>query len=432
MRYVHVALDDADSHYGGCTTYVTYKILKELMRVRDRRFEIVSLPLLVRLNPYIPFKTRGNAATRLTFKIPEDLTSDLIETILNLVDKYSEHRGKASPGVAVLVTESVDVPEELRWLYLKAVRDVISIDIVEKISTKLNIKIWGGRGKVGAVAALGASFNDSTFELLVYGSPEAKERLTLDLDYVLYLDRLTCPLTFANVDLEDCKILLMPAGPDPVLLGVRGDSPVHIIMFALGLLPYMYDVVEGWLLYRTNQATEIHVENVLDESYTYMPERELGVVLQVERTEARHLKVETTGSKLFLYRHLGEITSLLERGTGLIVEWWGGKRLCLEGYYTYIEGARVLSTRLVEVRNPTCPRCGARLKSAGRSELRCEKCGYSTGKGLRELHLAKLDVKKLLLLPKLSEHRHLMKPTSRIGLEGLALEFPDFPPYWIL
>ncbi len=430
LRYVQIALDDADSHYGGCTTYVTYRILRDLLR---EEIKPVSLPLLIRLNPYVPFKTRGNAATKFVVAVPEEKVPSLIEMVLHLVNEYSERRGKASPGVAVLVSESLDVPSELVWLYCKAVRDVVSFDLVEKICEKANVKLFGGRGRIGAAAALGAVAQDLTYELLVYGDPDAKSKLNLDFDYVKLVDILTNPLTFTNIDVDDRKILLTPAGPDPVLLGIRGDSPLHVMLFLLALLPHVYHLVEGWLMYRTNQATEIHIENALSPSYTYMPDRTCGLVVSTERTETRHVKARTSRGHLFAYRHLGRIASTLELCTGLVLEWWGGKRLCLEGYFTYVEGLRILSSRLVELRNPRCPKCGCRLESAGRGRLRCRKCNYMTESLDKELISTSLrQLEHLLVLPKVSEHRHLMKPLSRVGLEGLALEFPDFPPFWIL
>ncbi len=428
--FVHVALDDADSHYGGCTTYVTYRVVKDLLR---RGFSLAGLPALVRLNPYVPFKTRGNAATRFTLVVEdESRVCDVVDHVVSLVCEYSEHRGKASPGVAVLVARSLEVPEVLRWLYLKAVRDVVTLDVVSEVCGVVGVKLFGGKGRVGAAAALGASFDDATYELLVYSDPSKKRNVRLDLSYVELLDWLTHPLTFANVDLEDEKILISPAGPDPVLVGVRGDSPIHVVLFVSSLLPYIGDVVEGWLLYKTNQATELHVDHLPPRSYTYMPSRDVGLVRSVERTRVRHVRAVTNKDKLFVYRHLGKIAAVLEDSIGLVVEWWGGRKLDSDGYYTYVEGLRVLSSRLVEVRNPRCPKCGARLESCGRGRLRCRRCGYMLEKPVRELHAVKLRMRKLLSLPKLSEHRHLMKPTSRIGLEGLALEFPEPPPLWIV
>ena len=51
-------IDDTDSSRGYCTTYLAFRIACDL----SPSVRVVAYPRLVRLNPNIPFKTRGNAA----------------------------------------------------------------------------------------------------------------------------------------------------------------------------------------------------------------------------------------------------------------------------------------------------------------------------------------------------------------------------------
>ncbi len=51
-----VAIDDTDSQDRMCTTYLIYRIIAE------GRYDIIDDPQLVRLNPNIGYKTRGNGA----------------------------------------------------------------------------------------------------------------------------------------------------------------------------------------------------------------------------------------------------------------------------------------------------------------------------------------------------------------------------------
>ena len=51
-----IALDDTDGNDGGCTTHLMLRIISEL------GLDVKGYPGLVRLNPNIPYKTRGNAA----------------------------------------------------------------------------------------------------------------------------------------------------------------------------------------------------------------------------------------------------------------------------------------------------------------------------------------------------------------------------------
>ena len=59
---LHIGIDDTDSVKGGCTTWLATEIIKELSD-----FDLIGSPRLVRLNPNVPWKTRGNGAVSFTF-----------------------------------------------------------------------------------------------------------------------------------------------------------------------------------------------------------------------------------------------------------------------------------------------------------------------------------------------------------------------------
>ena len=59
---LYIGLDDTDSVRGGCTTWLATEIIIELSE-----FDLVCHPRLVRLNPNVPWKTRGNGAVSLAF-----------------------------------------------------------------------------------------------------------------------------------------------------------------------------------------------------------------------------------------------------------------------------------------------------------------------------------------------------------------------------
>ena len=54
---IRIGIDDTDSLKGGCTTYMTTLLVKEFAE-----YDLIGYPRLVRLNPMIPIKTRGNGA----------------------------------------------------------------------------------------------------------------------------------------------------------------------------------------------------------------------------------------------------------------------------------------------------------------------------------------------------------------------------------
>src|SRR5215831_5987259 len=95
---IHVGIDDTDSLNGRCTTHIAYKIVNYILQ--NRLGEFVDYPLLIRLNPNVPWKTRGNGAVCLR------LRSDNYARIVDYVTKYVEDNSAldsgANPGVAIL------------------------------------------------------------------------------------------------------------------------------------------------------------------------------------------------------------------------------------------------------------------------------------------------------------------------------------------
>ena len=63
---LHIGFDDTDSTCGRCTTHLAFKITGYLLNGPDTEF--LDYPLLVRLNPNIPLKTRGNGAVCLELR----------------------------------------------------------------------------------------------------------------------------------------------------------------------------------------------------------------------------------------------------------------------------------------------------------------------------------------------------------------------------
>ena len=64
---LHIGFDDTDSLLGRCTTQLAFKITDYLLNKIDAQF--LDYPLLIRLNPNIPWKTRGNGSVCLRVRI---------------------------------------------------------------------------------------------------------------------------------------------------------------------------------------------------------------------------------------------------------------------------------------------------------------------------------------------------------------------------
>ena len=82
---LHVGIDDTDSPKGMCTTFLCYEIVKFLEK---QEIQFMDFPYLIRFNPNIPWKTRGNGAVRLTIrtKDPKKIKNKITQFVANYSD----------------------------------------------------------------------------------------------------------------------------------------------------------------------------------------------------------------------------------------------------------------------------------------------------------------------------------------------------------
>ena len=254
-----VGIDDTDSSRGYCTTYLAYRIACDL----SPEVVVLPYPSLVRLNPNIPFKTRGNAAVRL---LVEASNADLAFGLISAkVKELSDVRGGANSGVVFL--EDPAAASKFEPLYLQALTGLVSPHRVRRLVEELgarSLELGNGMGLVGAASSLGFSTRfDHTFELIAYRRKEfwgtARQ---IDGSSVRDMDAETFPHTFNNYDYQKRKVLIAPHGPDPVFAGVRGDSPLAVIG-AFGMLHYV-EPLQGYMVYISNQHTDAHLRRELE------------------------------------------------------------------------------------------------------------------------------------------------------------------------
>lgn len=381
MNVVTIAFDDVDSPDGGCTTHFAALFLAEASRIPG--VKPLDYPLLVRLNPAVPWKTRGNAAVALRLLVERD-PSDVWELALSMAEEYSLGRrwwaGKWF-GVAMYPGEAWR-DSRLRWLYLKALVDVVPRDVAE--SAGKGARFTGGRGVIGALAALAALApgEDYTFELTAYRQPWlwGDPRCLLEGRDALAVEAGIPPCAFNNVSLEG-RVVAAPRGPDPVLAGFRGDCPWALSLYSRLLC----EPPAGWVLYRSNQHTDAH-GIPLTSLRPYATGRVRGVVAaSPERIPGGHTAVE-------LETPLGRVDAVFYRETGPlsraamllrpgdVVEVQGSVRpYAPRGIPTLAVDKMIVHTVAPTVRlaAPRCPRCGARMKSAGRGKgYKCPRCGF--------------------------------------------------------
>jgi tRNA(Ile2)-agmatinylcytidine synthase len=254
-----IGIDDTDSSRGYCTTYLGYRIAVDLRP----KVEVLPYPRLVRLNPNVPFKTRGNAAVSLTIETKDPDAA--FESISAKVAEFSDVDGGANSGMVFLVDPSM--ARTFEPLYDDCLSGVVSPHRVRRFLRDNGVRsfeLGNGMGIVGAAASIGFSEqSDHTSELISYRRKQSwGTKRELDTSSVREMDKATFPRTFNNYDYQKKKVLIAPHGPDPVFLGVRGDSPATVIE-AFEMLSHDEEV-QGHIVYVSNQHTDAHLQKELE------------------------------------------------------------------------------------------------------------------------------------------------------------------------
>lgn len=159
MKYL-IGIDDHDSYKFGCTTH--FSVILTSYLYKNHNTILLDLPYLVRLNPNIPWKTRGNASIKLIVEF-NGTKKELADIIFSYSVKYVKNVSLAlehgrRPGIAIIEYDKYkSLFEKLYDFYIKGILDIIPIDYAKKFAEKNDIEIRGDRGIIGSIAALGMS-----------------------------------------------------------------------------------------------------------------------------------------------------------------------------------------------------------------------------------------------------------------------------------
>ena len=431
---MYLAFDDTDSIQGMCTTFLA----TEMMRALEEH-DLIGYPRLVRLNPAVPWKTRGNAALCLRFgrgggarrlvgRIgerpiysfdrclePAD-QGELLSIGGRLLEEWSRIKEGASPGLVV----SVRPPRPA--LYWSAVRGVVQKAVVESELTAVGAQthqLAGGRGVIGASAAMAWRPRDRTYEVLVYRSPERwgtpREVNTED---VAQLDR-RFPSTFNNFDTSVGRTAIVPHSPCPILFGIRGDDPCDLVE---AMATVRSEEKDRWLLYISNQGTDDHIVrrwSTLEPGSSYLVR---GKVIARPRTmSGGHAIFPLWTTKAGVVECTAYEPSKTFRATirqlipGDEVEVMGELRgeprtLNLEKLHLVH-----IAEEVRKVSNPICPNCGKSMKSVGKAGgYRCRKCGARADERSTTKEKVPRNLSPGWFEPPVCARRHISKPLKRM------------------
>ena len=429
-----LAFDDTDSPDGMCTTYLATLVLEELAD-----FDLIGLPRLVRLNPNIPWKTRGNAAICLPMgrgigrgEVCGSLNgsairyfprgrqvdpTELLSRASRVLEKVARpERYKTNPGI---VGSNSRPPPSLYW---RAVRGLVSLKEVEKILERSGA-VWkkykSGRGVIGASAAMSWRPRDRTWEVIAYRAPSRWGTLRkVDPKSVIRMDKHT-KMTFNNYDYENDHVAITPGSPCPILFGIRGDSPAELLKAR--------EMIRGeeqdrWLMFLTNQATEDHI---MERSVT-----------SLRKWESARVRVHVSAPPKTIPG--GHVIVRVSDGTEIDAAFYEPSkqfrsvaRALLPGDQVTLLGSvrdtprslnveKMAVRNLVEdvrkVRNPVCSKCGKSMGSIGAGQgFRCKICGSKSPLSAATYRKFKRTIKPGWYEPPISSRRHLHKPIRRMS-----------------
>ena len=430
----YLAFDDTDSPDGMCTTYLATLMLEAL-----EGFDLIGLPRLVRLNPNVPWKTRGNAAVAMAVGEGRGRATVCGEVRGREVRSYAEGRRVSSDEVLRIATGVLEdhaqfdcektnpglvctdrrPPQQLYW---KAVREVVELSYVEGLLEECGgswRKFKNGRGVIGASAALSWRPHDRTWETIAYREPrKIGTKRDIVPDSVIEMDRATRH-TFNNYDPLTGHVAIAPASPCPVLFGIRGDSPAELLRARVMIRGERQD---RWLLFLTNQGTDDHI--VRRRIGDLLPGDSAKVSVRVAgpptTVHGGHVVVPVAdGGRIdaVFYEPSGPLRAVARR---LVV----GDRLILYGSVRSsprsinVEKMRIVGLEEVTAKtaNPVCPACGKSMGSLGSGQgYRCKRCGRRA----READAGWTPVDRGLDVgwhePPVASRRHLHKPIRRMS-----------------
>jgi len=396
---IWLGIDDTDSPEGGCTTWV----LTELLALaREEGVDLIGEPRLVRLNPNIPWKTRGNAALSARFgrgRGPRRRLGEVsgrplwsyrdggplraLRENLFLDRAWERVRESSRLGEAHTDPALVAVRHQLpAQMYYRAVREVVPVEEIHRYLDSVGAVVHAegdGRGVVGASAAIAWPGRRVTWEMIAY-RPLAHEgaRRRVDAESVRSVAR-AHPRLFLSHDPRTRRLLVTPHTPCPILFGLRATDSESPLQARSGVIS---EPVDRWVLYRTNQGTGDHLRSRLArEVGPFESGRVSGRVLGEPRVlHGGHVRLriedsEGTALETVAFeptKTLPAVVRALSPGDRVVI--WGSRD---SSPVLKMEGLRVVSLvpRWSAPSPPSCTECHRPTRSMGTVRgYRCPRC----------------------------------------------------------
>jgi len=415
-----------------CTTYLATELIREFSEL-----DLIGNPRLVRLNPNVPWKTRGNGAVSIRFGkgqgkkkligeidgkpvycyaqgIDESPTKKHFERACQLVEKLAYFDDeKTNPGI--ILTDK----KPGQKLYWQAVRYVVEKKPHLKAASPNFHKGWkNGRGLIGSISAAAWRPRDFTHEIIAYREENkwGKPR-KINTTSVQKMDK-QIKTTFNNYDYEEKHMAIMPSSPCPILFGIRGDSEKDLHK-AKEMV--QSEKIARWVIFQTNQGTDDHIIQASISSL------EPFTSVKVRGKVSGAPKIITGGHLIFqisngrktvdctVYEPAKNFRFTAEKlRPGDIVSVYGGVRE--EPFTINVEKLFIekLASVTEKTANPMCNACKKHMKSIGKNQgYRCAICGKKAKESQAEFSAVKREIKAGWYEPPVGSRRHLARPLKR-------------------
>lgn len=448
---LHIGFDDTDSPVGMCTTYLAYKIAGIIKK--HKKSDFIDYPRLIRFNPNIPWKTRGNGAV--SFLVQTRDPRYLKQKVISAVQKYSDTDHGANPGLAFYSggptppPTFTDFSQKALWRLISrryAKRFVLGYQRSSNNNNAPHLETFhmgNGQGLIGAVGSIGYLFDgDSTVELLTYRKKSmfGKTR-KITASSVQRMQQKSWPNTFNSFDTKKKKILMAPHGPDPVFYGLRGES-VSALYSASKILVFD-EKLDGHMIFRSNQGTNDHLKNkinvqefapytsgVIHGTVSVPPSIHVGGHVMFSLLTQDNIKVNCA-----VYKPTGLAPIALNLILRDKIMVGGGIRKATRKHPT-----RILNVEFIEIlklqphttsQNPRCTKCQKSMKSKGHGQgFFCSRC-KTTAKS-KVSKTTPRSIKKQRYIPVVSAHRHLTRPQQRTNYHNKDIVFDKRAPWYLV
>ena len=407
-----------------------------------KRYEIIGYPRLIRLNPNIPWKTRGNGALCLcvgkkdqtikqkigeingdevlcslsfTHELDEKDQQDVYAIVREILQKQARTEDEnTNPGFVLLSTRPP------LYLYKKAVTSIMNLEEILLVLHRIQARFEGyknQRGLIGATAAIAWDPKDYTFEVIAYRmSTRWGTKRVVDRESVKKVDE-TYRSTFDNYDYRNHHNRITPNSPCPILFGIRGDNSEELTAAVTSINS---EPIESWIVFQSNQGTDDHLQQKhINEVKPFESVGIEGKVAENPRTiSGGHVLFDLTDGTGIIpciaYEPTKEFRRII-RGlfNGDLVTVYGAVRespLTVNLEKIFI---KELTSAQRKTENPVCPKCGKHMKSKGTEQgYKCVRC--KTTSNTPTIQKQPRSVANGFYEVPVCARRHLSKPLKRM------------------